>query len=228
MPQSWEQYDDLSEAELQQCKVTICVDGPIGAGKSTMLDILKETYPEWNFIQEPVKRWMDEGILEAFYSDSKKYSYLMQSVAFIDRVRNIKEPQIEQVRISERSPLADRKCFAKNCHTMGAMSDIEWNEYTRWFDWLWEEFRLEDAMSGYIYMKCSPETCMERINKRSRGEEKNIPIEYLRDLNVLYDDMIGSLPDRKVLVLDADRDFLNDQVTRADYISKIEGFVSKI
>jgi dephospho-CoA kinase len=42
----------------------------------------------------------------------------------------------------------------------------------------------------FIYLKTSPEICMERIKKRDRVEEKDIPIEYLISLDKLHDEWL--------------------------------------
>jgi dephospho-CoA kinase len=35
--------------------VLLSLEGNIGSGKSTVLQILKETFPEWIFVDEPVQ-----------------------------------------------------------------------------------------------------------------------------------------------------------------------------
>jgi len=210
----------------------ICIDGPIGAGKSTILNILndatnKQTSVKWEMMPEPVERWVESGILNAFYTDLKKYSYMMQSVAFIDRVRNLQKPTDADIRICERSPMADRNCFAKNCRDTGLMTSIEWNEYVRWFDWLSECFNLDKCINGYVYLRCSPETSFDRINKRNRSAEKTVSLEYLTDLNKLYEEWIDTIPKENVLVIDADRDFLRDNVICDNYINQIINFCQR-
>ena len=53
--------------------VVISIEGNVGAGKSTLLKKLKDNYPEFNYVPEPVDTWMevkdknDNNILKLFY-----------------------------------------------------------------------------------------------------------------------------------------------------------------
>ena len=75
--------------------IVLSIEGNIGSGKSTMLRTIRETFPEWNIIDEPVDHWMalkDENgksLLECFYEDKNRWSYTFQNAAFITRYTNI-------------------------------------------------------------------------------------------------------------------------------------------
>ena len=43
-----------------------------------------------------------------------------------------------------------------------------------------------------VYLRASPDTCLERLQKRSRKEEASVPIEYLEDLHLLHEDWLIS------------------------------------
>jgi deoxyadenosine/deoxycytidine kinase len=57
--------------------IILSIDGNIGAGKSTFLNQLKKSYPNWHFVDEPVDTWTkfvnenNESLLEVFYKDRK-------------------------------------------------------------------------------------------------------------------------------------------------------------
>ena len=38
--------------------IIISIEGNIGAGKSTMINHIKNLHPEWNIIDEPVDSWL--------------------------------------------------------------------------------------------------------------------------------------------------------------------------
>lgn len=73
----------------------ISIEGNIGAGKSTLLDALRESNPDWVFIDEPVGVWSafrnegGENMLEVFYRDRKRWSYTFQNCALLTRFQNI-------------------------------------------------------------------------------------------------------------------------------------------
>ena len=59
--------------------VVIVIDGEIGAGKTTLIKILKEEFEnKYNLnvcsIFEPVDKWRDIGALQMFYEDIDKTS----------------------------------------------------------------------------------------------------------------------------------------------------------
>ena len=83
--------------------VIISVEGNIGSGKSTLLKQLKFKLPSRIlnkrifFLQEPVSEWErfknKEGntIIEEFYKDKKKWGFSFQIMAYISRLKSIKE-----------------------------------------------------------------------------------------------------------------------------------------
>ena len=83
---------------------------------------------------------------------------------------------------------------------------------------------------GYIYIKTSPETCYERIKKRNRTEESNIPLEYLNNLNDKHEKWLLSNDNNNVpvLVLDGEEDFENDEIIFLKYLGKINEFYQNI
>ena len=145
------------------------LEGNVGTGKSTFLQKLKENGIDVIF--EPVDIWTsiknDNGktLLEEFYNDQKRYAYTFQSIAFRTRVQNIENSKVNTV--IERSIFTDRNVFAKTCYENGMMNEIEWNDYTSWFDWLSKTFNINPK--GYIYLRASPDISYERIKKRSRS-----------------------------------------------------------
>ena len=117
---------------VEKCLI---VEGNIGAGKSTFLKILND-YLNVQLVYEPHSKWQDVGgsgnLLDNFYSDPARWAYTFQSYAFITRVleqKNMAEQSPFPVQILERSVYSDRYCFAKNCHEMGTISDLEWQLY---------------------------------------------------------------------------------------------------
>jgi len=181
------------------------VEGNIGTGKSTFLNKLSH---EFKVIQEPVDEWTKtrnangKNILEEFYSDPARNAYLFQSIAFRSRMKNIVN---HDTAIIERSIYTDRNVFAKTCKEDGLISDIEWNDYCGWFDWLTDEFKIKPA--GFIYLQCDPTISYERIKKRSRSGEESISLDYLKNLHQKHEQWLLHDEKTKVLVLNVDEEF---------------------
>lgn len=201
-------------------------------GKNTLL--LLEPVDEWVKMQDS----QGKNILEHYYADPKKYSFSFQMNSFISRCEKLlKETKIHLDEhseacdsltqagpiIMERSVYSDYYCFAKNCFENGSMTEIEYNIYKRWFQWLTKSFSIQS--SCYIYIRTDPEVCYERVKKRSRNAEGVIPLEYLTDLHNKHEEWLLSLPEDKVLVLDGNRDFESDEDIFNEYVLKIREFL---
>ena len=186
----------------------IFVEGNIGTGKSTFLNKLSQ---EFKVILEPVDEWTKtrnangKNLLEEFYADPARNAYLFQSIAFRSRMKNIVN---QDNAIIERSIFTDRNVFAKACREDGLISDIEWNDYCGWFDWLTDEFKIQPR--GFIYLRCDPSISYERIKKRSRSGEESISLEYLQNLHKKHDMWLLEEESAKVVVIDVNEDFEND------------------
>lgn len=214
------------------------IEGNIGAGKSTLVKIIKEKLEEEKyikFLQEPVKQWLNlknsegDNILNLFYKDKKRWSYSFQMNAFISKQKLIEKcidenKKIETI-ISERSVFTDRECFAKQLKEDGYIDDLEWKLYNNWYRWLTNKSDLK--ISGIIYLKCSPSTSYSRIKQRAREEEDLIPYEYLCNIHQKHEDWLNNtkIP---VLIIDVENDFESDIKNQEIIIDKIIKFFKLI
>ena len=171
----------------------ISVEGNIGSGKSTILNILRKKYENNNrviFVDEPVSEWDDikkdgKSILELFYGDKNKYSFSFQILAYITRLRKLLsalEEGDDKIIICERSIYTDKYVFAKMLYQQNYINEIEWQTYNYWFD----TFKDKTKLDTIIYVDTLPDICYDRIKKRNRTGESDIPIEYLQHCHLLH------------------------------------------
>ena len=169
------------------------IEGNIGSGKSTLVKRLQEKYTNFIYLPEPVDLWNEVkdsqgiSILEKFYKDKKGYSFSFQMMAYITRlsqIRNyIKTVPGDATIITERCLYTDRYVFAKMLYDTGFIEEIEYTIYIKWFS----EFEEYSKLDRIIYIKTDPEVCQERINKRNRKGEENIPLSYLQDCHTYHE-----------------------------------------
>ena len=198
-------------------KISLIVEGNIGAGKSTFLKIL-QSHLDVHPVFEPHQRWQNiegENLLDKFYKDTNRWAYTFQTYAFVSRAvehdQNLEKSE-KNTLVLERSVFSDRYCFAKNSFEMGVMNKLEWQLYKEWFSWL--VYRYITMPTGFIYLQTDPKICYERMRKRSRFEESAVSLDYLTMLHEKHeswlvtkegvDEEIKKLP---VLVLQCDNDF---------------------
>jgi len=196
----------------------IFVEGNIGTGKSTFLKMLSK---DFKVILEPVDEWTSirnsngKNLLEEFYADPSRNAYLFQSIAFRSRMKNI----VNQVdAIIERSIYTDRNVFAKTCLEDGYISNIEWNDYIGWFDWLSDAFKIKP--NGFIYLQCDPNISYERIKKRNRSGEGDISLDYLKKLHEKHEEWL--LHSDNTLILNVDEDFEKDPKKLQEMVDKVK------
>lgn len=205
-------------------KLRIIVEGNIGSGKTTCLDMLGSN-ENFEVIKEPVDLWLKikgsdgKNLLQEFYEEPNRYSYLFQSMVFKTRLQSIEHAQTKPVRFCERSIWTDRYVFGKSCINSGKMNELEVSCYNYWFKWLEDKFY--EKPHAIIYLRCSPEKCFERMHKRARGEEDGVPLEYLQELHNYHEEWINSWKQTPVLIIDNDEDDNWDNI-----LNKINSFIA--
>ncbi len=173
------------------------IEGNIGVGKSTIVRLLNDCGVET--MQEPVDSWSASNILENFYEDPKRWAYTFQSIAFRSRVRGLDSLSADSV--AERSIFTDRKVFAEVARESGNITEVEWDDYADWFDWVVS--KTDQSSQGFVYLRADPDVCHQRIQGRARPGEEGISLEYLQKLHERHDAWL--LNESGCLVLDMNR-----------------------
>jgi len=213
---------------------TVSIEGNIGSGKSTLIQYLTEKWADKKiiFLKEPVDEWEkikdEEGItiLEKFYENQEKYSFSFQMMAYISRLKLLKDV-IENIKenesiiiITERSLYTDKMVFAKMLYDNKKIEHINYIIYLNWFDTFINNF----PVNKIIYVKTEPEICHLRIVKRSREGENNIPIEYLKQCHEYHEKMMEYLNAEK-LELDGNINIFDFPEKMNEWTNKIEKFI---
>jgi deoxyadenosine/deoxycytidine kinase len=173
----------------------VCIEGPIGAGKSHFIAALKayanNHQPHWRFLQEPVKQWLDLGLLQAYYANQTKYGYAFQVTVMQDRLRwfydCVHGDAVPEVVFFERSMQADRTIFARSLHERGHMTPLEWDLYQ--YNWDRGYSVMGPPIELFLYCHCSEQTCWQRIQQRSRDGEQRLTRDIASDNHRRYNDV---------------------------------------
>lgn len=222
--------------------IIISVEGNIGSGKTTLLqDLEKVAFSRPHvLVYEQVAKWVNvkdstgSNILELFYSDQVKYSYIFQSYVLFSRVQHLLDAIKENpdsIIICERCHLTDFWVFAKSLFEMGKLNEIEWNVYQDWHQMVRKMFDIR--VDGIIYNRANSEICLQRMNKRNRSGEGGIPLSYLDLISKKHDDWLlsssgenrGNLSTKHIFVLDGNVEY-TDESSRQSQIQNIVDFVN--
>ena len=195
----------------------IAIVGNIGAGKTTLTEMLAKNYG-WDPLFEAVD---NNPYLEDFYSEMKRWSFNLQIYFLNSRYRQIIEIQKSGRNIiQDRTIYEDAYIFAENLHDMGLMTTRDYENYQAMFDNITEFIKPPDLL---VYLKASVPTLVNNIQRRGREYEIGIRIDYLSKLNDKYDKWIKNYKLGKLLVLDKDNlDFANNTEDMAIIVEKIE------
>jgi deoxyadenosine/deoxycytidine kinase len=157
----------------------VCIDGLIGAGKSTVLSELENR--GYYVFKEEVEKW---GIfLDRFYKDPKRWGFTLQ-LAILNSMIEQYEVMQELIKSNdivfvERAPTSSM-AFGYNAYKLGYIDDEEFKIYKEIFaNFIWKP-------DVSIFIDTPINTCMKRIKQRGRLSEKNMDISYLHDLNNSY------------------------------------------
>ena len=157
----------------------VCIDGNIAAGKTTVLsEIEKKGYPVY---YEP---FSDNPWLPLYYQDPQKYALNTQIWFLSERFRQYKNADFSSNKIVfvERSQYTDRFIFVELIKRMGNMDELEINTYKHHF-----EIYRNPLPELTIILDTPPTECKGRMDKRARGIEEGVPLDYLQKLGEVYD-----------------------------------------
>lgn len=224
--------------------IIISIDGNIGSGKSTLMNILKHNFKDYDFVDEPVNKWLaakdenDKNLLTNFYEDTDRWSYTFQNYAFITRTTNLMDA-IEKCKpktftdyisiffnriifgkklviFTERSILTDRHVFAEMLHDSKNINLMEWTMYLDWY----KVFKNSLKINSVVYLRTEPQKSFERVNKRARDEEKTVSLEYLESVHNKHEKWLKNNKD--AVFLDGNQEFENDNMKQLNIINQIK------
>lgn len=195
----------------------IAVAGNIGAGKTTLTELLSKHYG-WSPNFEDVD---DNPYLNDFYNDMQRWSFNLQIYFLNSRFNQILEIRKSGTTvIQDRTIYEDAEIFAPNLHAMGLMSTRDFNNYKTLYDLMIGLIRPPDLL---IYLKASIPTLVNQIQKRGREYENSIRLDYLRQLNDRYESWIKGYTMGKLLIVNVDDvDFASRREDLSFVIDKVD------
>lgn len=198
----------------------IAIAGNIGAGKTSLTDLLSKHYKWQGHFEEVV----ENPYLDDFYHQMERWSFNLQIYFLNSRFGQLIEIQKSGKNvIQDRSIYEDAHIFAPNLHSMGLLSQRDYQNYKSLFELMENMVTGPDLM---IYLRSSIPNLVGNIHKRGREFENSISIDYLSRLNERYEAWIHNYDKGKLLIIDVDElDFVD---TPADMKSIIDRIDSKI
>ena len=181
----------------------ICVEGNIGAGKTTFCEMIAEELACKLVLEE----FADNPFLPKFYENPGQYAFPLELFFMAERFKQQKE-FLQQKDMFQTLTISDylfTKCllFAKV-----TLPDDEFRLYQRLFDIINQQLTKPDIL---IYLHAPVAKLQANIKKRNRSYEQNIPDDYLFNIQETYTHYIKQ-HNIKTLFVDANNaDFLGNE-----------------
>tara|TARA_B100000614_G_scaffold57057_1_gene50163 strand:- start:736 stop:1218 length:483 start_codon:yes stop_codon:yes gene_type:complete len=153
----------------------------------------------------------------------KDWSFHLQIFFLNSRFNQIQKiSESNNVVIQDRSIYEDYEVFTKTLYDSGVLMEREFNNYKRLYNTILKYINEPDLL---IYLRnLNIEKIISNIDKRSRKFEKSIDKEYLKKLNIYYENWIKKHPQEKILTIDlSEDDFIEDP----KFLKKIYSMIEK-
>jgi deoxyadenosine/deoxycytidine kinase len=170
----------------------LAIDGPIGVGKTTLVDLLARRF-------EGVKILEDAGnpFLGDFYRDRQGAAFQTQLYYLLSRFKQ--QQDLLQRGLFDRLVLADYAFPKDRIFAYLTLSDDELMLYDKLYTLLEPQVPTPDLV---LFLAADVDTCMARIRKRSRDYEKTISSDYLAEVIDAYNHYYHYYTRTPLLVVD--------------------------
>ena len=155
----------------------IAVEGPIGAGKTSLARLLAEKSGSMALLENPDAN----PFLPGFYDDSARYALPTQLFFLFQRVNQVRE--LSQADMFRRTTVADFILDKDPLFARLTLNDDELRLYQQMYAQLKPQAATPDLV---IYLQASTETLIERVRRRGVSYERAISEDYLVRLAESY------------------------------------------
>src|SRR3954466_12905348 len=191
----------------------ICIEGPIGAGKSTLAKILAER-TDSRLVTEPDE---DNPFLERFYSDERKHAFQTQLFYLLSRFQQ--QGTLTQGDLFKRGTVCDYLFAKDRIFAALTLDEQEFRLYDRVYAMLHAQVPRPDLV---IYLQARTDILLERVKKRGRKAEQRLRAGYLDEVTQAYNQFFFHYAETPLLVVNtSDIDFEQNPEDREPLLKEI-------
>ncbi|MBO0473741.1 deoxynucleoside kinase [Enterococcus ureasiticus] len=209
----------------------IVLAGTIGAGKSSLTEIISEHLGSDAFYESVD----DNEVLPLFYADPKKYAFLLQIYFLNKRFDSIKQALSHENNVLDRSIYEDSLLFHLNAD-LGRANETEVKVYDSLLENMLQELPFaanKKRPDLLVHIKISFPKMLERIQRRGRPyeqvEQDPALYDYYKELNSRYEKWFEEYNESPKIQIDGDKyDFIESKEAKKQVIQLIENKLAEI
>lgn len=192
----------------------IVVEGPIGAGKTTLAKLLADA-KQARLVLEKVA---ENPFLGRFYEDAHQYRFQAQLYFLLTRFRQ--QQELAQADLFQQNLVSDYLFAKDHLFAQVNLDADEFALYRQLFGLLGARLPKPDLV---VYLQARLDVLMERVRKRNEEYERNITPEYVRKIAEAYREFFFHYEETPLLVVNCSEiDFVEHAEDTADLIREIE------
>ena len=192
----------------------IVVEGPIGVGKTTFVNLLAEVFQA----ETVLERVEENPFLSKFYADTNKFAFQTQIFFLLTRYQQ--QQEILQTELFRQNIISDY-LFAKD--RIFAYLNLSEDELVL-YEWIYQLLDQRVVKPDLvIYLQAPVQVLLKRIRKRALWYEKEMDQEYLEKVSKAYNAFFFQFKDTPLLVVNtSDIDFVQREADLKNLIREIE------
>jgi deoxyguanosine kinase len=155
----------------------IAVEGPIGVGKTTVVEKLAERLDANTVLED----WSTNPFLGSFYEGNDGAAFQLELFFLLMRYRQ--QQELVQRQLFAQATLCDYVFEKSRLFAYLNLDDSELMIYEKLFTLLADSVPRPDLV---VYLQAPTEVLMKRVKTRGRPEESQLSEEYLAEVNRAY------------------------------------------
>jgi deoxyadenosine/deoxycytidine kinase len=170
----------------------LAVDGPIGVGKTTLVEMLVQRYEGVKILED-----VDNPFLDGFYQDRPGTAFQTELYFLLSRYKQ--QQEVKQRELFDRLLVSDYTFQKSRIFAYLNLSDDELMLFDKLYALLEPQVQVPDLV---LYLVADVDTCMERIRKRQRNVERAMSEDYIAELIDAYNHYYHYYSRSPLLVVD--------------------------
>lgn len=194
----------------------IAVEGPIGAGKTTLARLIAARIGADSMLEQPA----ENPFLGRFYDDMAGYAFQTQLFFLFQRERQMRA--MAQPSMFAQSVVSDFM-FAKDAlFARLTLSDDEHRLYAQMHRPIAAQLREPDLV---VWLRASPTTLLARVRRRGLAMERSIDLAYLERLCDCYAAFFDRYDGAPVFAVDTEQfNPIEREADLVELLTRLEGF----